>query len=54
MEPPEHNRFDVSRLNEKSEKYKASDGEKAFNEIKKIIRDSLNEILNKYRNKLLS
>src|SRR6266536_110290 len=51
MEPPEHNRFDVSRLNEKSEKYKALDGEKAFKEIKKIIRDSLNEILNKYRKK---
>jgi len=51
MEPPEHNRFDVSRLNEKSEKYKAADGEKAFKEIKKLIRESLNEILNQYRKK---
>jgi len=51
MEPPEHNRFDPSRLNEKSEEFKSSDGEKAFKEIKKLVRESLNEILNKYRKK---
>lgn len=51
MEPPEHNRFDTSRLADKTEKFKAVDGEKAFKEIKRIIRDSLNEILSKYRKK---
>lgn len=51
MEPPTHDKFDPSRLDEKSEKFNGKDGKKALDQIKRIIRLHLNEILNKYRQK---
>jgi hypothetical protein len=49
MEPPEHNRFDPARLSEKTDKYTVKDGQKALDLIKKVLRTSLNSILNQYK-----
>jgi hypothetical protein len=51
MEPPEHNRFDPQRLKEKTEKYKVKDGKKALDELRLLITESLNSIMDKYRKK---
>lgn len=49
MEPPTHDKFDPSRLNDKSESLKKKDGEKILLGIKNLVRKGLNLILDKYR-----
>lgn len=49
MEPHTHDRFDASRISEKTRQYTNKDGEIVLEEIKNTIKNSLNEIMNKYR-----
>lgn len=49
MEPPTHDSFSPERLDEKSEKYNSSDGRGILYGIKKIVRDSLQTISDKYK-----
>ncbi len=49
MEPPTHDSFDPGRLLQKSEEFSEKDGKRALKEIKKLIRDQLSKILDKYR-----
>lgn len=49
MEPPTHDSFSPERLIEKSEKYSQRDGQNILNGIKKIVRESLQTISDKYK-----
>jgi uncharacterized membrane protein YgcG len=49
MEPPTHDSFNPERLAEKSEKYDSTDGSHILNGIKRIVRDSLQTISDKYK-----
>lgn len=49
MEPPTHDSFSPERLDEKSEKYTSSDGKNILFGIKRIVRDSLQTISDKYK-----
>jgi hypothetical protein len=49
MEPPTHDSFSPERLDEKSEEYNSEDGWNILNGIKRIVRDSLQTISDKYK-----
>ena len=51
MEPHTHDRFDPSRINDKTDKFTIKDGEKSLKEMDQLIRGCLTSILNKYRKK---
>jgi hypothetical protein len=49
MEPPTHDLFSPERLGNKSEIYSVKDGTNILNGIKKIVRDALQSIADKYK-----
>ncbi len=49
MEPPTHDDFSPERLDEKSERYNSKDGKKILDGIKRVVRDSLQLISEKYK-----
>ena len=49
MEPPTHDSFNPERLDGRSEEYSSSDGKKILNNVKNLIKESLQEIADKYK-----
>ena len=49
MEPPTHDKFDPSRLNDRVKDYNENDGAKAIEQVRKLIRECLNKISDKYK-----
>jgi len=48
MEPPTHDLFSANRLEEKLEGYSVKDGKEILSQIKKLVRNGLQEIIDKY------